>query len=74
MKEDHLDWGSVSSAVEGMLFDSHNADKVMKSTLMSIFKMIVCLTNLNEIRVILAILNLLRPFLFVFDFLEIQST
>ena len=54
--------------------DSHNSDKVMKSTLMSILKMIVCLTSLIEIRVTLAILNLLGPFLFVFDFLEIQST
>ena len=27
MTEDHLDWGSVSSAVDGLLFDSHNADE-----------------------------------------------
>ena len=26
-KEDHLDWGSISSAVKGLLFDSHNADE-----------------------------------------------
>ena len=45
--------------------------KVMKRTLMSILEMIVCLTNMIEIRVTLAILNLLGPFLFVFDFLEI---
>ena len=45
--------------------------KVMKRTLMSILELIVCLTNMIEIRVTLAILNLLGPFLFVFDFLEI---
>ena len=38
---------------------------------MSILELIVCLTNMIEIRVTLAILNLLGPFLFVFDFLEI---
>ena len=27
MKEDHLDWGSVSSAVEVLLFDSDNTDE-----------------------------------------------
>ena len=43
----------------------------MKRTLMSILEMIVCLTNMIEIRVTFAILNLLGPFLFVFDFLEI---
>ena len=26
MKEDHLDWRSISCAAEGLLFDSHNAD------------------------------------------------
>ena len=26
MKEDHLDWRSISSAAEGLLFDSHNVD------------------------------------------------
>ena len=45
--------------------------QVIKRTLMSISEMIVCLTNMIEIRVTLAILNLLGPFLFVFDFLEI---
>ena len=45
--------------------------KDMKRTLMNILEMIVCLTNMIEIRVTFAILNLLEPFLFVFDFLEI---
>ena len=45
--------------------------KVMKRTLMSILEMIVCLTNMIEIRVTFVILNLLGPFLFLFDFLEI---
>ena len=27
MTEDHLDWESISSAVDGLLFDSHNADE-----------------------------------------------
>ena len=27
MKEDHLDWGNVSSAVEVLLFDRHNTDE-----------------------------------------------
>ena len=27
MKKDHLDWRSVSSAVEVLLFDSHNTDE-----------------------------------------------
>ena len=38
---------------------------------MSILEMIVCLTNMTEIRVTFVILNLLGPFLFLFDFLEI---
>ena len=27
MKKDHLDWGSVSSAAEVLLFDSNNTDE-----------------------------------------------
>ena len=71
MKEDHLDRGSVSSAVEVLLLTAIILMKVMKRTLMSILEMIVCLTNMTEIRVTFVILNLLGPFLFLFDFLEI---
>ena len=71
MKEDHLDRGSVSSAVEVLLLTAIILMKVMKRTLMSILEMIVCLTNMIEIRVTFVILNLLGPFLFLFDFLEI---
>ena len=48
--------------------------KDMKRSLMSILEMIVSLTNMIEIQVTFAILNLLGPFLFVFDFLEISLT
>ena len=41
--------------------------KVLKRTSTSILEMIVWVTNMIEIRVTLAILNLLGPFLFVFD-------
>ena len=45
--------------------------KVTKRTLTSILEMIVWVMNIIEIRVTVAVLNLLGPFLFVFDILEI---
>ena len=69
MKEDHLHWGSVSSAVEGLLFDSHSADESDQED-GDVYFGGDC-TNMIDIWVTLAILNILGPFLFVFDFLEI---
>ena len=59
------------SAVEGLLVDNHKALNVVKRAFTSILEMIVWVTNMIEIRVAFAILNLLGPFLFVFDILEI---
>ena len=69
MKEDHLDWGSVSSAVEGLLFDSHSADESDEEDV-DVYFGDDC-TNIIEIWLTLAILNILGPFLFVLDFVEI---